>query len=112
MAGNDLKGRVALITGGREGMGRATAELFAEKLASGGVTESLLSEIQKHVDRMNPLHPDNSPKEVKDLVQVEADFNAQMDAIEKDGDELEKNINTQLDQVDIDSTRQAINEVK
>ena len=87
-------------------------QALSEKLASGGVTESLLSEIQKHVDRMNPLHPDNSPKEVKDLVQVEADFNAQMDAIEKDGDELEKNINTQLDQVDIDSTRQAINEVK
>ena len=50
---DNLKGRVALITGGREGMGRATARYLAEKLANVVIVSRNETELEKTAEEIS-----------------------------------------------------------
>src|SRR3989344_7636048 len=82
-----------------------------ERLAKEGATKEVFQAVQSVIgaaeNKLNAEDPD-----LKEIQQAKLDFELEMSQIEKDVAELEKDLNTKLDQADKEATRQAINEVK
>ncbi len=63
----DFKGRVAIVTGGASGMGKATAVMFAEKGASVAIADINAGGIKKFNEEIVPIFQTNFLTEVVDI---------------------------------------------
>lgn len=82
-----------------------------ERLEKEGATKEVFLAIKQSIDeaedRLNAEDPD-----LQEIQQAKQEFEAEMTQIESDAVQLEKDLNSQLDQVDIDGVREQINSAK
>ena len=82
-----------------------TALLY--KVDKEGVTDDLVLEIRELLNKMEDDLAAQVP-EIAELTQAEKQFNSEMTAIEKDTNKLNKQLSDELDKLDIQATRKAL----
>lgn len=82
-------------------------QALLQKLQAQGGTKELFQEVMGIIDaaeaKLNAEDPD-----LKEIAAAKQEFELEMDQIEKEAAQLEKDVTAKLDEVDIDATRQAI----
>jgi hypothetical protein len=80
-----------------------------DRLANEGPTKEVFQAVQGVIDAAENKLSAEDP-DLKEIEQAKLDFELEMSQIEKEAAQLEKDVTAQLDKVDIDATRQAINQ--